>query len=817
MERKMDVYYYAVKADSSIRENASAGGIVPVLVKHVLKNGGYVCGAAWEEGLTVRHILTNDLQVATKIYGIKYVESQTEGIYESIRNLLERKECVLFIGTPCHIYELEKFLDRQYENLYLVDFLCHGVTKSEILKKYIKEKFGNEEVKEVLFNDKEIYRWSHSITIKFKNGKIYREAADKDIFLDLYQKGYILNNCCGASCRYNVRKRHSDITLGNLWAIGEIDANEGTDWFDNTGTSLIRINSGKGENLITTIRSELLLLEPIQELYVKRSENLNIPFLFDKQKKEIFAAKIKKISFLRAYDSVVKGKKDIALLGVWNGANYGAMVSAYALYELLEDLGYSVEFIDTVFSYGNRKDEVLKYIIDRCDVSVKYQSIEEMTELNNRFNIFMVGSDQCWNSSLNELYNNAFYLPFVFHNKKKISYATSLGDDRLISNRGLAQLYLREFDAISVREKKSTDLLQNILGKGTVQCLLDPILMRNPMEYIEEAKKCNPMSKEKYCFVYLLDIKRDTLDMVESLVPKQAGMDIVKCLGLDYTNVYDMDITDFRVNISAYEFVSGFVHSEFVITDSYHGMCMAILLNKPFRVIINEGRGRGRFDSLFGILGLQECAVEYGKPDRGKAYGEIIWSEVNKRIAEWKEKSLFWLKQSLNCSKDENFSEHDYLKQQLSKQNRIINSMGDAIRQEMEYIGNPSSSKIIKLMNDVIKRRDIVVFRGGGIHTQKLLELAGKLLKEKEANIVIMDANPGNITVNGEEFLAIEPSDVILRSADSVFISSWRYRSELLKEVNEICENGELESVNIVDIYTALGLDTSQPFWVRNI
>ena len=85
--------------------------------------------------------------------------------------------------------------------------------------------------------------------------------------------------------------------------------------------------------------------------------------------------------------------------------------------------------------------------------------------------------------------------------------------------------------------------------------------------------------------------------------------------------------------------------AEMVITDSFHGCVFAILFNKPFWVIVNEDRGRERFDSLLKMFDLQDRIITQGQQPEWDR--KIDWEQVNTIHQEMKRRSLDFLERSL--------------------------------------------------------------------------------------------------------------------------------------------------------------------------
>ena len=92
---------YVAYADDDLRKNSSSGGIFPLLANYFLDNGGYVCGASWNDDNLVEHIIISDSKDLPKLQSSKYLQSNTKNVYTEIKQLLKDNKLVLFTGTPC--------------------------------------------------------------------------------------------------------------------------------------------------------------------------------------------------------------------------------------------------------------------------------------------------------------------------------------------------------------------------------------------------------------------------------------------------------------------------------------------------------------------------------------------------------------------------------------------------------------------------------------------------------------------------------------------------------------------------------------------
>ena len=124
--------------DEKIREKSSSGGMFTVLAEKIIEEGGIVFGAEFDEDFSVKFGWTDSVEGLGRFRGSKYLQARTEDSFSECKKFLEDGRKVLFSGTPCQVAGLKAFLKKDYENLYTVDFICHGVPSAELWQKYVK-------------------------------------------------------------------------------------------------------------------------------------------------------------------------------------------------------------------------------------------------------------------------------------------------------------------------------------------------------------------------------------------------------------------------------------------------------------------------------------------------------------------------------------------------------------------------------------------------------------------------------------------------------------------------------------------------------
>lgn len=242
---------YAVRAEDEIRAQSSSGGMFSLFAREILNKGGYVCGAAFDEDIELKHILINQEEEMPKLRGSKYLQSHISLVYREIQKLLKKEIPVLFSGTPCQVAGLKNFLGKEYPNLYTLDILCHGVASQKLFSQYLEEKFEKKEIRRVGFRDKELGWGCTKIHVNLKDGTDYI-GTDKD---DTYEMGFhsnlfIRKSCI--NCIFAQFPRQGDITCGDFWGISKLDPSQ----HDKKGTSLVFVNTPKGREIFEKIQSD---------------------------------------------------------------------------------------------------------------------------------------------------------------------------------------------------------------------------------------------------------------------------------------------------------------------------------------------------------------------------------------------------------------------------------------------------------------------------------------------------------------------------------------------------------------------------------
>lgn len=258
--------YAGYNKNIETRLNSSSGGIFTALAKRVIMDNGIVYGAMLNERLSAEYYAADSLEKLEGLRKSKYIQSNiSQEILNSVQGELQNRSKVLFCGLPCHVEAVKRHIKSDYDQLYTIDFVCHGVPYQKAWDRYVafQESLHRSKIKAVDFrNKKESWR-KYSIKLEFENGDIYCRQYMEDPYMQAFLYDLILRPGC-YYCKCKGIERNSDITIGDFWGIEnifpEID--------DDKGTSVIITHSKKGEMLLHSVMDELNTIPVLDDRFI---------------------------------------------------------------------------------------------------------------------------------------------------------------------------------------------------------------------------------------------------------------------------------------------------------------------------------------------------------------------------------------------------------------------------------------------------------------------------------------------------------------------------------------------------------------------
>lgn len=238
--------YAAVRNDKNKIIRSSSGGIFASIAEKLLSEGWYVVGCMMTDDLSPCHIIVSDEISLQSLYGSKYVQSSTEGIYRRVGELLKTGKRVLFSGTPCQVAAVKRFTNAD-KNLVTIEVICHGVPNNEMFQSSL-EQYGRRMISSFVFRDKR-QGWTFNNLISYKNGKSKRVNHRLSSYMTYFLEGEIYRESC-YECPYAKPERGADITIGDFWGIVE-RRNDLKQKIDiENGVSCLIVNSLRGKALV---------------------------------------------------------------------------------------------------------------------------------------------------------------------------------------------------------------------------------------------------------------------------------------------------------------------------------------------------------------------------------------------------------------------------------------------------------------------------------------------------------------------------------------------------------------------------------------
>lgn len=292
--------YAAYNKNEDIRMKSSSGGVFTILAEYAIKKNGVVFGAGLSDDCkSVYHCMIENTEDISILRGSKYVQSDMCGTYKEVKNQLDSGRFVLFSGTPCQVEGLIGFLNKKYDNLLLVDIVCHGVPSAKVWRKYleyIENKYAIPE--KIYFRDK-TRGWEHcSFRIDYINGDKSLETFDYNLYSSAFLSDLFLRKTC-YNCKFRKAHHKSDMTICDFWGIDEVLP----EMNDNKGISAVMINSPKGEKVFEDIKCELIYKSV--DFYAVEKHNVVIKQLAMHKNRKRFFKNLDKLDFAKNVKSNV--------------------------------------------------------------------------------------------------------------------------------------------------------------------------------------------------------------------------------------------------------------------------------------------------------------------------------------------------------------------------------------------------------------------------------------------------------------------------------------------------------------------------------
>lgn len=243
--------------DEEIRKISTSGGAFSAIAQSVLENNGVIYGAQFDENFKVVHGRATTQEDYKRFMGSKYVQSEMGNTFSLVKKDLADGKEVLFTGTPCQVAGLYAFLGNSElrDNLITCEIVCHGAPSPLMWKEHLAliEKEKNSKIINYK-NRSKVEGWNcHNEHFFLENGKSEYKTKLSQNHKDLFYGHFIIRPSCH-ECKYAAPSpRVADIAIADYWGIDVVMP----DFYDNKGTSMIILNTPKGEKVFEEIKDTL--------------------------------------------------------------------------------------------------------------------------------------------------------------------------------------------------------------------------------------------------------------------------------------------------------------------------------------------------------------------------------------------------------------------------------------------------------------------------------------------------------------------------------------------------------------------------------
>lgn len=643
--------FYAITAESFWLESSS-GGVFSLLGEYAISNNGVVFGAAFSSDWEVEHIEAHNSAELVPLKLSKYVQSDTKRTFSSVKEYLKSGRLVIYVGCACQIAGLISFLEGvDQEKLITVDLLCHGVPSPGMFREHLENKFGLDNIKNVEMRNRD--GWSSCLHVELNNGEIYHYNNRKEIFGLAFHKDLILRKTC-YECRFSKIPRQGDLTIGDMWEA----ANLKLGYPYEKKSSLALVNSEKGGKYLTkvlndpTYKVEYIKLNDINIGIEKLNRNISKPSATKFEKREVFWKNYEKMSFEEAAWKAFYPNSVGMLLYMSN--NYGSVATNYALYEAIKVLGYTPIVCDNLVELrGISKRFAEKHM----QLASKFMKTKDYENANLLFDSFIVGSDQTYRFDSPFVIKNieCFLMTFAKENKRRIVYAGSFGPETYTVDDKERKLFKHAFSSmsdVSFREDYAVKMSEKLFERYA-DWVCDPVFLPEREVYIKLAKESKLKDMERpFLLAYIRFASDERIELIRTQAKLNKLKAIVICDATSHKKLAEkMSMDEIIEPVEFVDWLWYYIHADMVITDSFHGTCFSIIMQKKFLAI--KAGTKQRFDSLAHMFETTLDKVQIYENIKDMISNENAikcpdYSYISEIIQKVRKKGFQWLEKALS-------------------------------------------------------------------------------------------------------------------------------------------------------------------------
>lgn len=239
--------FLARTKDTELLQKCTSGGVFTEIARETVKQGGIAYGVVYADAFKVQHERIADLNGIERLPGSKYVQSDVGTIFSRVKEDVEAGHQVVFCGTPCQVAGLKNYLGKDYQNILLIDLVCHGVPSPKLWRtyvEYLEKRYGKLEYAN--FRSKRLGYHVSVMEERFESGKSQIGSARTNLMSKCFFQNAADRPIC-YECPFKTVSRCGDLTIFDGWHANEYVVGLKD---DDKGYTIILAQSDKGRNYI---------------------------------------------------------------------------------------------------------------------------------------------------------------------------------------------------------------------------------------------------------------------------------------------------------------------------------------------------------------------------------------------------------------------------------------------------------------------------------------------------------------------------------------------------------------------------------------
>ena len=241
-------YYAGSSINRSEVTSSASGGLATAISKQFVANGGVVYGVQYDENyMLIQFERADKIAEIDRFKTSKYAQAIKGNIYKQIKGDLSKGRPVLFIGLPCEVFAVKRYVG-DHNQLYTAELVCHGPTSQLVHKKYCRELEEKYKSNLVRFSTRHKLngKWKpYYVYAAFANGKTFQVPFHQSEYGIAFR--YLKRPSCN-ECPFKSPYLYSDVMLGDFHIAGP-----GNPVYDEHGVSVALVHTNKGEELLKSL------------------------------------------------------------------------------------------------------------------------------------------------------------------------------------------------------------------------------------------------------------------------------------------------------------------------------------------------------------------------------------------------------------------------------------------------------------------------------------------------------------------------------------------------------------------------------------